>query len=526
MAKICLCLTAKTIKRNLEILNKYRKYADLAELRVDYLNSDECLYIRRFPELAGLPVILTIRRDIDGGNFKSGEGARVRLLANGLAFANADSRHNFAYVDIEDDLEVSSLEEAARTFGTRIIRSYHNVNSIIDDIPGKIKSMRRAGDEIIKIALAVKSTNDVLKVYQASKTSSANQTFEGHDKILVCMGHYGICSRILAEKFDSFLTYASALSENEMPGAPGQMDAKELAELYRFRKIKNDTKIFGIAGYPLKASISPWLFNTVFNLENTNAVYVPFPVDSVTDLLKLANELDVQGLSVTVPYKEAVLHGLARSSVAVQSIGACNTVYRSGGEWFGDNTDCAGFSASLLDFLNRKNLKNKKITIIGAGGVARAVAGEINRLGGKALILNRTVHRARNIASQYNFRWGGLDSQGIEIMAKYNEIIIQTSSVGMEGYSLPGNPDFLEDPLELYTFTGKEMVMDLIYTPPLTPFLKRAASAGCKTINGYDMVIRQACLQYANFMGTEFPQQLLSRINTMGANTWNMIRSS
>src|SRR5215467_2199535 len=119
MAKLCLCLTAKTIDRNLEIIDKYRKYINLAELRVDCLNDDERLYIRRFPELAGLPVILTIRRNIDGGHFASGECARVKLLARGLAFANADRRFNFAYVDIEEDLNVPSLEEAARTFGTR-----------------------------------------------------------------------------------------------------------------------------------------------------------------------------------------------------------------------------------------------------------------------------------------------------------------------------------------------------------------------------------------------------------------------
>jgi 3-dehydroquinate dehydratase/shikimate dehydrogenase len=513
VAKICLCLTAKTIKRNLEILNTYRKYTDIAELRVDCLNPDECLYIRRFPELAGLPVILTIRRDIDGGYFTGGEGTRVKLLAKGLAFANADSRFNFAYVDLEDDFDVPSLEEAARTFGTRIIRSFHNINGIIDDIPAKIKSMRYTGDEIIKIAVSVKSTNDVLQILRASKTCI------GQDKILVGMGHYGIYSRILAEKFGSFLTYSSALSENEILGAPGQMDVRELAELYRFKKITEKTKIFGIVGYPLKASVSPWLFNKVFNLENIDAVYVPFPVNSITDFFELAKELDVQGLSVTVPYKEAVLPLLTKRSAAIQSIGACNTIYRSADGWHGENTDCTGFSASLLEFLNKKNLKFKKITIIGAGGVARSVAAEIYRLGAKALILNRTVHKARNIASLYNFRWGGLDSQGIEIMSKYNHIIIQTSSVGMEGYEEA-------DPLELYSFSGKEVVMDLIYMPAVTPFLKRAATSGCKTINGYDMVIRQACLQYAMFMGTEIPKQHLSRIDIMGANTWNKIRSS
>jgi len=513
MAKICLCLTAKTIKRNLEILNKYRRFTDIAELRVDCLDPDERMNIRSFPELAGLPVILTIRRDTDGGYFTGGEGARVKLMARGLAYANADSRFNFAYVDIEDDLDVPSLEEAARTFGTRIIRSCHKLNGVTEDIPAKLKSMQRAGDEILKLAVTVKSTNDVLQILNAAKSCKAQ------DKILICMGHYGIYSRILAERFGSFITYACALSENEVTGAPGQMDIRELSELYHFRKITKKTKIYGVVGYPLKASVSPWFFNTIFGLENTDCVYVPFPADSITDIMDIAEVLDVQGLSITVPYKESVLQKITKTTAAVQAIGACNTVYRSKDGWLGDNTDCTGFSTSLLDFIGKKNLKRQKITIVGAGGVSRAVAAEVHRLGGKALILNRTVHKARNIASQYNFKWAGLDSQSIEIMSKYNDIIIQTSSVGMEGYEAT-------DPLELYSFTGKEAVMDLIYTPAITPFLKRAMTAGCKTINGYDMVIKQACLQYYRFTGGEIPKKLLLQLNKMGEDAWNKIRSA
>jgi len=509
MAKLCLCLTGKTMKKDLELLNKYRKIIDIAELRVDCLDADERLYIRRFPELAGVPVILTIRRDVDGGHYSGGEGARVKILANGLAYANEDSRLNFAYIDIEDDFDVPSIEEAARTFGTRIIRSYHNINDIIEDIPEKMKSMRRAGDEIVKVALTVKSTQDVMQIYEASKT------FAGKDKILIGMGHYGVYSRILAERFGSFLTYSSPLSENVTTGGPGQIDIRELSELYHFRKITKKTKVYGAVGNPLKKTVSPWFFNTIFNLENADSVYVPFPTTSIDDFMELAKELDVQGLSITVPYKEDVLAHLTKSSAVVQAVGACNTVYRSADEWHGENTDCGGFAASLLEFLGKSNLKHQKVTIIGAGGVARAVASEVFRLKAKTLILNRTVHKAKNIAAKYNFQYGGLDNQGIEDMYKYNDIIIQTSSVGMDGHDEP------DDPLELYTFTGKEAVMDLIYTPPVTPLLKRAMAAGCKTINGYDMVIRQACMQYAKFFEKEIPQKHLIQINTLGADTWN-----
>ena len=513
MAKNCLCLTAKTIDRNLEILNKYRKFIDIAELRVDCLEQNESLHIRRFPELAGIPVILTIRRDIDGGQFSGGEGARVKLLANGLAYANADSRLNFAYVDIEDDLKVPSLEEAARTFGTKIIRSCHDLDGSVTDICAKIKSMQRTGDEIVKMAVAVKTTSDVLSVYKAARDCSVK------NRIIICMGHMGIYSRILAEKFGSIITYSSALSENETVGAPGQLDVQELSELYRLKKINKKTKIYGIAGYPLKATISPWFFNSIFNLEKTDAVYVPFPADSVGDLLNLAKELDVQGLSVTVPYKETVLPELAKCSDSVQTVRACNTVVPIDGEWYGENTDIAGFSDSLLFFIGRKNLKSQKITIVGAGGAARAVAAEVYRLGGKALILNRTAYKAKSLAAPYNFRWGVLDNHGIEAMSKFNDIIIQTTSMGMEGY---------EDanPLELYNFTGKEAVMDLIYVPAETQFLKNAAKSGCKTLNGYDMVIRQACLQYALFMGKEIPQNVLSRIKSMGESKWSRIKTN
>ena len=514
MSKICLCLTAKTIKRNLEILEKYRKFTDVAELRVDCLDSDDRLSIRRFPELAGLPVILTIRRDVDGGYFTGGEGNRVKLFATGLAYADADKRHNFAYVDIEEDFDVPSLEEAARTFGTRIIRSCHNLKGEIEDIPLKIKSMKRVGDEVVKVAMAVNTTADVLRVLKASRDEEVRDM----DKILICMGHYGIYSRILAERFGSLLSYSSALSEREVPGAPGQMDVRELAELYHFRRVTKKTKVYGVVGNPLKATVGPWFFNTVFNLENRDAVYIPFPTTSIGDLFDICDELGVQGLSITVPFKETVFSKLAKSSDAVKSIGACNTMYRFDGGWLGENTDCTGFSGSLLQFVNKKNLKRQKVTIIGAGGAARAVAAEIFRFGGSALILNRTALKAKNIAQQYNFRWGALDSQGIGAMAKFSNIIIQTTSVGMDGYEAA-------DPLELYSFSGKEAVMDLIYTPAETPFLKRAAEAGCRTMNGYDMVVRQACLQYSCFFDRDIPQQLLSRVNTQGANTWNRIRT-
>ena len=500
MAKICLSLTGKTLSRNLEILNKNRKHVDIAELRVDCLEPNERFFIRRFPEMAGIPVILTIRRSIDGGHFTGGDGSRTLLFAKGLAYADADKRRNFAYVDIEEDLQVPSLEEAARAFGTRIIRSWHNMEGVDKDLAGKLKSMRRIGDEIVKAAVMPHTLDDVIKVYRAARE------LKGIEKILLCMGEYGVNTRILAEFLGSRFSYTFPSAETDLPlAAPGQLDPKELAGLYRFRKITAKTKVFAVAGYPLKVTASPRFFNTLFSIEQIDAVFIPVPADSVESLIRLAREIGIHGISITVPYKEKILSFLSETSGEVDTIGACNTLVAGPEGWKGYNTDAAGFSGSLLDFIGKKDLRRHKITIIGAGGVARAVAAEVYRLKGKALILNRTPSRARALAAPYRFAWAGLDSSGADLMEKYSSIIIQASTVGMY-------PNIEDDPIDFYKFSGKEIVMDLIYNPEKTRCLIRAEEAGCRILNGYDMLHRQARYQYTYFMNREFPTSLISRV--------------
>jgi 3-dehydroquinate dehydratase/shikimate dehydrogenase len=498
MAKLCLSLTGNTLERDLQILEKYRKYIDTAELRVDFLDPDERLHIRRFPEMAGIPVILTIRRDTDGGKYVGGEGSRITLLSMGLAFAEVDKRKNFAYVDIESDLNVPSLEEAARTFGTKIIRSIHNFQGVDDDLAKRIRELRRTGDEIAKMAVMPQSTADVLKIFQAAKEC------KNIKKILIGMGRLGASTRILADYLGSHLTYSSAEEDDLTLAAPGQLNPKELVELYRFKKINKDTKIFGITGYPLMASSSPAFHNALFTQEQKDAVYIPFPSDSLNAFLRLAEEINMEGASVTVPYKESIIPNLSHRSDRVDHIGACNTIMRSSNGWMGYNTDGLGFSDALLKFVGKKNLRGKRVTIIGAGGAARAVAAEISRLKGRGLILNRTVFKAKELAAHYGFSWGGLDHQGMEMLEHFSHIIIQTTSVGME-------PDADSDPLDQYYFSGKEMVMDLIYKPAETRLLTRAKKAGCQIANGSEMLIAQAKYQYNLFMRTALDNEVVTK---------------
>jgi 3-dehydroquinate dehydratase/shikimate dehydrogenase len=512
MAKICLCLTGKTLNHDLELIEKNRKYIDLAELRVDWLDPDEHFYIRRFPELAGVPVILTIRRKADGGFFEKGEASRVALLSRGLAFAEMDKRHNFAYVDMEEDLEVPGLEEAVRTFGTRIIRSSHNLTGV-GNVVEKIKNLLRIGDEIAKVAVTPHNLGDVLLLYHA-----ARETFKT-EKILFGMGDFGKNTRILAERLGSSFTYTSALEEpGILAAAPGQLSPKDMVTHYRFREISASTKIYGVVGYPLTMSYSPLIYNAVFEHEKIDAVYVPFPAKSLDNFLNLAEELRLEGVSVTIPYKEQIIPYLRSVSESVQMVEACNTIkavhpkpeelfFRKNIKtfWNGINTDTAGFSESLLNCMGKKNFRGCKVTVLGAGGAARAVVSEICRLKGKCLILNRNPVRARELALRFNCKWGGMDRQNLDMMDRYSDIIIQTTPVGTF-------PHIDDDPFELYQFKGHETVMDLIYYPSMTAFLRRAHIAGCTTLNGLEMLILQAKHQYQYFFDREFPDRLIPRL--------------
>jgi len=495
MSKVCLCLTAKTIAKDLELLEEHRQSIDIAELRADCLSEDECSHIRKFPRLAGLPVILTVRRKIDGGLFRSGESYRAVLLSKALAFAEPDKRNNFAYVDIEEDLDVPGIEEAARAYGTRIIRSFHSFSGGFPGLKEKINLLYRVGDEIAKAAVMPRDLTDVKMFIRSAKE------LDGRDKIVLVMGELGYCTRILAAKTGSYLTYAYSAGAHTEPPAPGMCEIDELVNTYGFRNINRDTVVYGITGYPIKTTGSPAFHNKAFREKRMNAVYVRFPAPTIESFLSLADELELRGASVTVPHKEAVLKYLRKMSREVDAIGACNTIVRipkeEGGGWAGFNTDVYGFSDSLAALLEKgnikkKDIKKKKFTIIGAGGAARAVAAAVSAFRAKALILNRSLGKAQAIAEMYKFRYGAPDDCGISLMRKYNDVIVQTTSLGSES-------DVSKDPASLYHFDGSEIVIDIIYRPPRTKFLQRALTAGCLAINGEDMLRRQAEYQFREF---------------------------
>lgn len=491
---ICMTLTGKTLEEDLRLVKKYEKQIDLVELRVDYLNEDEQLYVRKFPSLINHPCILTIRRDIDGGLFTAGEFSRTTLFGRALAFANQDRAKNFAYVDFEEDFQIPSIQDAALAFGVKIIRSYHNMTQPVYNLKERCDKMRKTGYEIPKIAFMTKKLTDLVNLF--NEGSQITQ----YPHIFCAMGVEGLPSRILSAYSNSYLTYVSPEEMIENTASIGHLDPNTINNLYNFKSITKDTQVFGITGWPLAKTSSPEIHNAGYKKNKIDAVYIPIRSSLVSEALNFAEKVGVKGLSVTVPHKESVLFYLNQQSPEVIQIGACNTVFRKDDKWVGYNTDAYGFKRSLEEFLGNQKIKHKKVAIIGAGGAAKAVAYVLHQMGAKVCIFNRTESHAKQLADKYDFKYCALDPVNVNILSEYSNLIVQTTTIGM----ITDTPQELIDPIPFYNFTGSELLFDLIYKPAITPVMKRASLAGCRVANGYKMLEYQAYEQFKIFTGKDY----------------------
>lgn len=491
-SKICLTLTGSTLEEDIALVNKYRDKIDIVELRCDYLDRSEQLAVRKFPGIVGVPTILTIRRKCDGGLYDGGESGRTIIFSKALAMASPDPKNNFAYIDFEEDYHVSSLQDAALAFGTKIIRSYHDMEKPVTGLAKRMEELSRNNFEIPKIAFMPKTLDDVTQLFREAKNLKDN------NHILIAMGPLGLPSRILSTKLGNYLTYCSAEETIHNTNGIFHITPNELNDLYHFKKIDENTKIFGITGWPLTHTSSPQIHNAGYEKTGLNAVYIPVKAEKIREALTFANEVGMEGLSVTVPHKENLLTYVADQDETVRDIGAANTIVKKDEHWRAYNTDAPGFERSLLEFIGKKNLRGKKVAIIGAGGAAKAVCYAVKHLKGKACVFNRTVTKAKSLADKYGFKFAPLNTTSSHLLQKYSDIIIQTTSIGMNA-TLPVTAE--NDPLYFYDFNGHETVIDIVYTPATTPLMVHAQQAGCRTLNGFNMLKYQGYLQFKHFTG-------------------------
>ena len=421
--KVCVTVTGQTMSELRERRDRVAS-ADLVELRVDSV---------RDPSAAGalagrrLPVIFTCRPTWEGGHFLGSEEERRRLLHDAQQLGAE-------HVDIE--WKAGFLDLLAVRGGRGIVLSSHDFTGVPVDLEARAAAMRATGAEVIKLAVMAKRLSDCLPLLALGRSSTTPMA-------LVGMGDAGTPTRVLAGRFGSCWTYAGDGI------APGQMSAGRLQDEFGFRCLSDRTALYGVVGRPVAHSLSPAMHNAAFRAAHLDAVYLPLAAADFEDFLEFADALEIAGASVTAPFKVEAFERAAQSDPMSRRIQSVNTLRRIGGQWSACNTDVAGF---LKPLQSRMAIVGQRVTIMGAGGAARAVAEALHAAGALVSIAARSPHQAEQTANltgatvaEWPPRAGSWD------------VLVNATPVGTV-------PDVATTPLPGGPFTGA-LVYDLVYNP-------------------------------------------------------------
>jgi shikimate dehydrogenase len=236
--------------------------------------------------------------------------------------------------------------------------------------------------------------------------------------------------------------------------------------------MNDNKKKYALIGKSLSHSFSQKYFTDKFLREEISAAYHNVEITEKSELKSLL-AMDFDGFNVTMPYKEVIMDYLDELSPAAREVGAVNTIQVKEGKLIGHNTDVFGFQQMIKPFFESQH---ERALIIGTGGASKAVAYVLENLGVSVIYLSRQPKRANEF---------GYDDLN-ENMITFNGIIVNTTPVGM----FPAVDSFIELPFE--ALTTRHLVVDLIYNPEETVFLRKAKEQGAKTINGLTMLHQQA----------------------------------
>lgn len=253
----------------------------------------------------------------------------------------------------------------------------------------------------------------------------------------------------------------------------------------------------GVIGDPIAHSLSPRLHGHWLKRYGLKGHYVPLHVtyQNLADVLRIMPEMGFVGVNITIPHKEFVLSLATQVSDRAALIGAANTLtFLGNGQIQADNTDGIGFLSNIRQNLPGWTAATGPALVLGAGGAAKAIVSAlINDGAPKVTVVNRTRLRADALKDQFGARVETQDWTRIPDLVGDVALIVNTTSLGMEGQS----------PLtiDLSRLTPPTVVTDIVYKPLETELLATARQMGCETVDGLGMLLHQAVPGFERWFG-------------------------
>jgi len=281
--------------------------------------------------------------------------------------------------------------------------------------------------------------------------------------------------------------------------------------------VNGRAKLAALIGNPVGHTFSPYIHNTLSRETGSNLIYIPLQVYDKVKLensLAALNDLGAVGVNITLPYKTDVIEYVAHIDETAKRIVSVNTIaFRSDG-YYGFNTDISGFLKGYSRDIG-DDLKNKRISVIGAGGAARSIAFAAALSGASIIyIVNRTLAHADKVVDdikrQFNVNIFSrpLCSPDVQHILRECDVIVNTTTVGM--YPLMGS-----SPLPpLSGLDKRQVVYDIIYRPFKSALLEQAEEKGCKTANGLSMLLYQAIGSFEIWTGAHIEELLTEQVRS------------
>jgi len=488
LTKVCVAIIGSTPAEMIEKATSVVKETPFLEFRLDYLDKPLAAmpkFKQFFEDNTAATAIATCRRAALGGKFAGSVAAELEVLTKA-----AEAGFQLADLELEsaEALKKADLQHFRET-GIALILSHHDFQQT-KDLDGVYERIAPFHPDFVKIVSTAKALVDNVTLIRFLERMSDHTNIVG-----ICMGDAGIISRVLGVRAGSAFTFAAATPGEET--GPGQIAARTLLETYRIDHVDAATKVYGVAGNPIRSSLSPIMMNTAFRRETVNAVYLALQTTRLNDLLKLVHEIPIQGVSITMPLKEEILPHLEQTDPLSAKIGAVNTIRLIDGKLYGFNTDVAGI---VIPLEKRLSLRGAKVLVLGAGGAARAAVFGVRDRGAEVFILNRTPETAQKLARQ-----SGSKTIKKEALAKTQfDVIINATPVGMAGNKTPSI-------LEAKDLNCK-LVFDLVYNPLETPLIHLARKQGISFITGIEMFVQQGARQFEIFTGKPAPEEEMFRV--------------
>ena len=480
LPRVCLALSGDSAEDMLAIAESMARDNPFIEFRLDYLKQPLAALpnIHRFLETHQyVTAIATCRRADNGGKFKGSLASQLDVLAKAHAAG-------CQILDLEIQSALKAKPEAVARLRSRagLIVSFHDFHAT-RKLDETLEKMLKIPADFYKVVTTATTLSDNAAMMKFLQTQS-----DKHALIGLCMGEQGIISRVLGVRAGSVFTFGAVSAD--LKTAAGQVSARDLRSIYRIEQVDAATRIYGVAGDPIEHSLSPVIMNTALRRENVNGVYLPLHAKTLKDLIHCVREIPLHGLSITMPYKQAILPYLDNTDAHTAKIGACNTVVRGQeGKLYGFNTDIAGV---LRPLEQRLSIENAKVLVLGAGGAARAAVFGLKERGAEVWILNRTAVKAQKFARQAKAR----TIKRADLRKIAFDIIVNATPVGM------GNTR--DCPLKDQEIQAR-VVFDMVYDPVETHLLQVARAKGIAVIPGVEMFVQQAARQFEIWTGKPAP---------------------